>query len=288
MKISLSEDPNRAREIGIALSRRGLVEWLISTDPQMSAVKDILTTLGFVEGVLYITGVALVSYMLSRKGEEHWLLAASTAYSPYEEALVRFVKSSPSLSRLRNQRLTKLSAYLESAANRLKLLLLAPEVDLDAFHSELVKAMRFSTSSKTAAFAAKMLFYSCLASGRRYRGGWRIPIPVDIRVALVTLTSGMIRGWSCSSDLLALASWLRSRWKPKLITLWNIASEEARMPPIVLDSAVWVPGRCVEEHIRLGSSLEECAESLAYGNKYYIDSLTQLWTALSACEERVG
>ncbi|MEM0223081.1 MAG: N-glycosylase/DNA lyase [Thermofilum sp.] len=285
MKLSLFGDPERARRVGRALARSGLVEKLVSADPQMAAVEEILRKLGFKEGALFIVGVALVSYMLSRKGEEHWALAASSARAPYWEALTSFVENSPSLARLRRQRLARLSTYLEHA-KRFESLLEAPEVDLDAFHSLLVRAMGSSADSKTAAFAAKMLLYSCLASGRRFTGGWSIPMPVDIRVALVSLTSGMVRGWNCSSDLLALASELRSRWRPKLISLWNLASEEAGTPPVVLDAAVWVPGGCIEEYLRTGSPLRRCVEQLVGSEEDYVAPLEELWGALSACGER--
>lgn len=284
MILELSEDPGRARSVGRALSRRGLVERLISSDPQMSAVKEILRKLSFEEGTLFIVGVALVSYMLTRKGEEHWVLAASAAHAPYQKALRRFVEKSPSLARLRSQRLVRLDAYLEYA-ERLENLLRAPEVDLDAFHSLLLRALRSSAESKTAAFAAKMLLYSCLASGRKFRGGWSIPMPVDIRVSLVSLTSGMVRGWNCSSNLLALASELRSRWRPRLISLWRLVSEEAGFPPVMLDAAVWVPGGCIEEYLRSGFPLEMCAERFTGGKEDYLASLAELWSALSGCRE---
>lgn len=281
----LREDPTRARSVGQALSSPALLERLIAADAQMEAVRKILDRLGFEEGALYIVGVALLSYMLSKRGEEHWLLAAEYASPPYREALLRFAEESPSLARLRKHRLSRVTLYLRSSES-LRRFLKSSVIDIDAFHSKLVEFMGSSADSKTAAFAAKMLLYSCLAGRRSWRGGWSIPMPVDIRVSLVSLTSGMVQGWSCSDDLLALASELRGRWRSRLISLWRLAAEVAGSPPIVLDAAVWVPGGCIEDHLRGNASLESCVKQLAGEDEEHARLLSELWLLLDACEER--
>jgi DNA-(apurinic or apyrimidinic site) lyase len=278
----LHPSEERAAEIGRALATPGLVEHLTEIDPQMPAVRRILERLGFVDGALYIVGVSLLSYMLSERGEKHWELAASCADAPFSDALLRFAAEGRSLAKFREARLRRAKAYV-NVAPRLRGLLLAGEVDLDLFFRRLLEAMGGGRESKTIAFAVKMLYYACRAAGVRAVGGWEVPMPVDFRVSLVSLTSGMITGWSCSQNLLGLASELRSSWRGVLVSLWRRAAAEAGAPPLVLDSVVWVAGGCIEDSLRGRGKPEDCAPALAPGRQELQRALSELWRELEKC-----
>jgi len=278
----LHPDEQRAAEVGRALATPGLVELLTETDPQMSAVRRIVERLGFAEGSLYTVGVSLVSYMLSERGEKHWELAASYASAPFGDALLRFARESRSLAKFREARLRRVKAYVD-ASPRLRELLSAGEVDLDLFHRSLLDAMGGERESKTIAFAVKMLYYACRAAGVKAVGGWKVPMPIDFRVSLVSLTSGMVAGWDCSQNLLRLASELRSSWKRVLVNLWRKAAEEAGAPPLVLDAAVWVAGGCIEDGLRERRRPGGCAPALAPGRQELQKALSELWRELERC-----
>uniref|UniRef100_A0A7C3WPU0 N-glycosylase/DNA lyase n=1 Tax=Thermofilum pendens TaxID=2269 RepID=A0A7C3WPU0_THEPE len=189
-----------------------------------------------------------------------------TPTTPFGDALLRFAVESRSLAKFREARLRRARAYVE-AAPRLRKLLSESEVNLDFFFRGLLNVVGGSRESKTVAFAVKMLYYTCRVAGVRCIGGWEVPIPVDFRVSLVSLTSGMVSGWSCSQNLLQLASELRSGWRGVLVGLWRRAAEEAAIPPLVLDSAVWVAGGCVEDSLREHRRPRGCALVLAPGKQ---------------------
>uniref|UniRef100_A0A7C4B8V2 N-glycosylase/DNA lyase n=1 Tax=Thermofilum pendens TaxID=2269 RepID=A0A7C4B8V2_THEPE len=278
----LHPDEERAAEIGRALATPGLVERLTEIDPQMSAVRRIVERLGFTEGALYIVGVSLLSYMLSERGEKHWELAVSYAGIPFGEALLRFAGESRSLAKFREARLRRAKTYV-NASPRLRDLLSADEVNLDLFFKRLLEAVGGEKESKTVAFAAKMLYYACRVAGVKVVGGWEVPIPIDFRVSLVSLTSGMIKGWGCSQNLLGLASVLRTNWRRVLVSLWRKAAEEAGTPPLFLDSAVWVAGGCIEDSLRGRRMPGSCAAVLAPGRQELQRALSELWRELEKC-----
>ena len=88
-----------------------------------------------------------------------------------------------------------------------------------------------------------MYYYVCRACGASVGG--EIPIPVDRRVAYVSLSSCLIRGCSstlsvCSRDL------IKPRYRRHVISAWMEVSRKSGIPSYNLDSVVWVLGRYIE------------------------------------------
>jgi len=279
----LYPNEQRAREVGISLGDRYLVETFVKVDPQFNSVKSILGKMGFHEGALYVVGVSLVSYMLSLRGEVHWSLAAELSSKPYHQSLKRFVQESPSLVRLREQRLRRLEIYLSRVAPILRRELDKDVVDLTKVLKVLESQLSTSPGSKTVAFATKMLMYALIAEGKKFSGGEGVPIPVDYRVSLVTLTSGMLEGWVCGDDIRKLAHDVRARWRSTVVKLWEAASRAAGTPPILLDSVVWVCGLCIDENVEKPSGIGECITSSFRLDPSLVGKLEVLWSNLIRC-----
>ncbi|QOJ79493.1 N-glycosylase/DNA lyase [Infirmifilum lucidum] len=278
----LYPNEKRAREVGAALGEPRLVWAFISADPQFHSVKTILEKMGFREGLLYIVGVSLVSYLLTTRGEEHWALAAEFSSRPYSQSLRKFVRESPSLARLREQRLRRLELYLSRAVPLLEPEIEKESIDLSRILASLSTAMEATPDSKTSAFAAKMALYTAVAGGRRFSGGDKVPIPVDYRVSLTTLTSGMLEGWTCQQDIRRLAQIIRSSLRTTIVRLWEAASKAAEKPPVLLDSVAWVSGLCIDENIERPAIIGECI-ARKVGVDSYLDRLSVLWGYLDRC-----
>ena len=279
----LFPDEERAVKIGFSLRDPRLVEVFIKSDPQFHSVAEIIERLGFIDGSLYIMGVALISYMLSARGEAHWRLAAQNARPPFSQSLLDFVRSSPSLAKLRAQRLGRIEKYLRESVPKLKRLLDAKVVDLDLVHRALTESLGAGSDRKTVVFAVKMLYYSLMVVGRESTACETIPIPVDYRVALVTFTSGLLRGWTCDQDLKALAQSSRTRYRQEIIRLWSIVAREAKVPPLALDSIVWVSGLCIDKNLRHPDKIQECLSNENNIGAEYSEKIRILWSELEAC-----
>ncbi len=272
----------RAHEVGAALGDPQLVWAFVYADPQFHSVKTILEKMGFRDGVLYIVGISLVSYLLTTRGEEHWRLAAEFSSRPYHQSLRRFVLESPSLARLREQRLRRLELYLSRAVPLLEPEIDEETIDLSRLLKTLSAAMEATPESKTIAFAVKMALYAAVAGNRGFSGGEKVPMPVDYRVALTTLTSGMLEGWTCQQDVRRLAQVIRSSLRDTIVRLWEAVSRAAEKPPVLLDSVVWVSGLCIDENIERPAVIGECI-ARKVGVDSYLDRLSVLWGYLDKC-----
>ncbi|MGB9709547.1 N-glycosylase/DNA lyase [Infirmifilum uzonense] len=276
-------DEEKAKVIGVSLSEPLLAEAFVKVDPQYESVSEIVRKMGYVEGSLYVIGVALISYMLSSRGEEHWRIASKYAEGGCIKALQEFVTKSPSINWLRDQRKKRVELYVSKALPSLREQLQKNEVDLDTIHLELARLLKARKEDKTVVFAIKMLYYSLLSSGKGFHGGIDIPIPVDYRVSLVSFTSGLFRGWSCGEDLRRLAREARTRQKETIIRLWKIVAEVAGKPPFLLDSIVWVTGRCIDEYLSNPGLIERCLWEKYGISEYHTRSVRILWSTLEEC-----
>ncbi len=237
---------SRGRLLGGLFARaEGLVRDLEVADPQMHAVKRIIEKVGPTKGACYVVGVALVSYMLSRRGEEHWALAAEYAGDDVEKALLRFVRESPSLSRFRLRREKRVMAYARRVLPQLLSGFEEYARDLARLWRLLSSSLGADPSSKTLAFAVKMFYYAAKASGVECRLPAEVPIPVDYRVCLVSLTSRLVEGWR--GDLREGARRLRSSGSREVRNAWSLVSKVSGLAPLELDTVLWLVGGAAEE-----------------------------------------
>ncbi|MEM0023296.1 MAG: N-glycosylase/DNA lyase [Thermofilaceae archaeon] len=224
-------------------SSRELVERAELADPQLQSVARILSKFTQRSDAFFFTlGVAAVSYQLTTKGEEHWSLAAEYAGGDPCESLRSFVKRSPSLKLARSARLArveKLVGFYPFFAVKLDFYLR----DLEAFRKDLAKALEADQDAKTIVFAVKMLYYAAKASSLSIEPPPSIPIPVDRRVCLISLTSRVVEG---EPPTLQGARLLLSK-APKLVAeAWGLVCEKSGVPPIKLDALLWLLGGCYE------------------------------------------
>jgi len=215
-----------------------------AVDPQMRAVEEIARRYGrFSAAAFYTLGVATISYQLSARGEIHWNLAASYARGNQLEDLRRFASTSPSLRFARSARLSRVDklarlwpsfeAKVDEYARNLELL-----------RQDVARALGAAADSKTVVFAVKMFYYTAKAFGLRVNLPREIPLPVDRRVCLISLTSGVVEGGPPTLEgarrLLASA--------PRLVAAaWSDACAPSGVPPLKLDALLWLLGGLYEE-----------------------------------------
>ncbi|MEZ0345738.1 MAG: N-glycosylase/DNA lyase [Infirmifilum sp.] len=273
----------KARQVGLTLREPRLADEFVRADPQYHSVEKILGKMGFIEGTLYIVGIALVSYMLTTRGEDHWSLTAKYAQGSSFEALRRFVMESPSLARFRDQKARRIETYVSKVSPHLRELLEKNTISLDEVHRLIAENIEGRIDDKTVVFAVKMLYYSLLASKKIFTGGEKIPIPVDYRVSLVTFTSGMLQGWRCNDNLREFARIARSTYRPVIIKLWGIVSDVAGIPSLKLDSIAWVSGLCIDENLEQPGRVEECLLRRYNIESSLIGHARVLWGELINC-----
>jgi len=222
---------------------RRLLDVAEGVDPQMRAVSAILERYSRLEdSAFYVLGVATVSYMLTARGEEHWRLAASYPSDNPLNDLRRFVASSPSLRLSRCARMARIERiarfyprFLERFGAYLE--------DLDALRRDLAHALGADMDTKTVVFAVKMFYYVARASGVGVCVPSSIPIPVDRRLCLISLLSGIVRGGAADARE---ARKLLSRAPHIVRAAWGAACREGGVPPLRLDALLWLLGGCYE------------------------------------------
>ena len=239
--------PRVAEERGAAISSAlaecgGLLEALEERDVQYSVAERAVESLGLREASVLLVGVALVSYMLRKRGEDHWLSLAERCEEGggARSLLKSFVEESDSLSLGRGARLRRIGLYLERFAPLLEERFLEYSRDLEAFRRDLARRLGAGRDSKTVVFATKMFYYALKAGGLGAALPATIPIPADYRVCLVSLTSGLVeygRGaWR------KRARELRSKYPEVVSEAWGLVCSGARIPPLKLDVLLWIFG----------------------------------------------
>lgn len=236
----------RGKYLGRLLSAsKGLLEDCMAADPQMDAVRRIVKTLGPIEGAAYVVGVALVSYMLSTRGEEHWRLAAEYAETPARDSLTRFVLESPSLGRFRRTRERRVRRYARTTMRRILSNYSVYALDPRKLWRDLAMDLGARLESKTVVFAVKMFCYALKASGLQCATPTDVPVPVDYRVCLISLTSMLVRG--DARDLKSAARELRATASTIVRRGWDVVAAEAGVAPLDLDALLWLLGGSIEK-----------------------------------------
>lgn len=252
MSTRYSPDKRRICEIADVLSRtKRIIPVIEDNDPQYRAVYMLVEKKGYRVASLSVVANALVSYQLTSRGETYWKM--------FSKWMVEADSSTPSrllqthMEFLRNTRYNRIG--LSNKIERLRRIYssrLASELysdplsyceRIDVLTSRLASLFRSDPFAKTIVFSGKMYYYVCRACGASVGG--EIPIPVDRRVAYVSLSSCLIRGCSstlpvCSRDL------IKPMYRRHVINVWMEVSRKSRIPSYSLDSIVWVLGRYIE------------------------------------------
>lgn len=237
-----------------------LVDVAEEVDPQARAVESILRRYGsFEKAALYITGIAAISYMLSAKGEEHWAFAAQQASSDPAADLLKFASSSPSVNFGREARLKRVKKLLEHERffySRIG----QYSADLSTLRNDLASILNADRDAKTVVFAVKMFYYSAKKAGISVKVPLEIPIPVDRRVCLISLLSGVVRGGEPTSQG---ARVLLSKAPGLVRQAWDAVGRESGVPPLRIDALLWLLGGCYEERGGAEQALEAASRVLS-------------------------
>ncbi len=224
----------RARELGSLFKRLGMqgVTVFEDEDPQMESARTIEDGCpGTAATALYIN--ALVSYMLPMKGEKYWALYAEHIVNNCPTEWERLIKSVKDFTRSVHrfgvrQKLNRLDAIKRCR----KLESFIRVGDYIGLWHETARCLKTQKDKKTVIFSVKMAYYGRRAAGYSEALPMSIPIPVDRRVARASIFSGVIEGVDSIEEVMR---------KHRIVAKgWKVAAEVSGIPPLHLDSVLWV------------------------------------------------
>lgn len=246
--MSLKANYERVSIVGHALAKLGVGGALAleEGDPQFIAIKALVERLRDCNAVaLLATLNALVSYQLTGRGEEYWREFSEYPFKSSNpdhlaKDFLRFLENSRYNRLLQNvkvQRIRKLINFRTHIEVYVKFHELAK--DLNKLWGMLRQCLSVEGNEKTIVFSIKMFYYTARACGYMYLPPMNINIPVDRRVAAITYTSGIVD--TDSEDPVNL---IMRRYK-EVQKLWLEVSKIAEIPPLNLDSILWICGKHV-------------------------------------------
>ena len=236
------------REVGVSK----ILEFEEKVDEQFQALRGFSLKVGHPGWAsLYSFLTGLVSYKLTMRGEEWWrcfsrMLPEIIERSPpgnvrdAVEHVKVFLDSCRGAAFQREQKKQRLDRVLKSSGvleelvfNTESLLFKRAKLLVESVSSSLGQ----DPGSKTVVFALKMAYYAF----RGFTGIAKplpstIPIPVDVRVSCVSYSSGIVdvvRGDPVKTILSSPEEARRA---------WDIVSLRSGVPPLHIDSIVWVVG----------------------------------------------
>jgi len=240
-------------------------------DPQFQAVRLITSKMSFGPALTLIVLNSIISYKLSGRGEDYWnefALYVSKVSEP--KSLIEAVKlmlGFLSVSKINVAlRTAKTSRLLRASTARV----LEPDIivrqtrNLRKFAKDLALSLRSKWSSKTIVFSIKMICYAYRARyGRALIAPFSIPIPLDSRIAKLSWTSGVVdvegaslRAWSDVIEALM--------GKPRIVQrAWSAVAEKSGIPPLHLDSILWLIGSFVDRRRAREEAVKEACKALS-------------------------
>ncbi|MCS7139474.1 MAG: N-glycosylase/DNA lyase [Candidatus Nezhaarchaeota archaeon] len=267
---ALKLNADRASEIGSLLTRIGLDGALKieEFDPQFQAIKLLTGKMNLGPALTLVVLNSLVSYKLSGRGEDYWsefAIYMSRMGEPksLKEAIkfmVGFLSSSKTNMVKRGEKIARLLKLL--ANESLEPWNIARHARSPRNMAKIIASnLRTSWTSKTIVFAVKMFYYAYRAyTGKELVMPFNVPIPIDSRVAKISWTSGILDVMDINS--LSWGNIVRVIMsKPRVAQrAWNMVAKASRIPPLHLDSIVWIVGGFVgrsytrDEAIKLASN----------------------------------
>jgi len=241
--MQVNED--RVRAVSEAFSRLGLrgVKLFEDLDPQMDVAKAISSVCGELTPlILYVN--ALISYMLSMRGEDYWRRFADVVVShcpsnfnevidvvkEFTAAVHRYAVNTK-LSRLNSlRRCEYLVNYIQGG-------------DILQLWKYTSRCLGTDPNSKTIVFSIKMLYYGYRALGDDTTLPFDIPIPVDRRVARVTYLAKLVELPGAMGKGLAEVTNTLLRGADVIRRVWSDVGLRSSIPPLHLDAPLWILGR---------------------------------------------
>lgn len=236
---------DRAEFLGSLIGASGFepIHRMELDDPQYKAMRKLSESIGAGPAMVVAVTAALVSYRLPMRGEEWWAVIADAASRERPrkiEDVLNTVKTllenlRVPLIRQKKMRLERLSSspaarVLESLASRPR--------DFPSIAPTLIevlsKVLRQKPYAKTLTFAIKMAYYvykaAVLAEAPTPLKGIDIPMPIDSRVACLTMSSSLCDSGSIQEII--------SNPAPAQ-DAWRIVAATSGIPSLHLDALAW-------------------------------------------------
>ncbi len=232
----------RLVKIGITLKSFGIIgaKYFEFLDPQMNIARELV--LRCPSNALYLLALnSLVSYSLTMRGEFFW-----KEFSKYVSLRCREIESFHDIVKIVKEFTMIYNRYLLSQKiRRLDRIMHCKNIITYINNTELVelrnyiaKCLDSDPDSKTIVFSIKMIYYGLRALGYEYTLPFDIPIPVDRRVAKISIISGIIECESlkpCNIEYVL-------RYPKIIIKAWNEIGRISSIPPLHIDAIVWYFG----------------------------------------------
>jgi len=278
---------NRLKKIAEIIRDIGLktVYVIEDNDPQLKALKVIYEKTGHIGyACLLAVANALISYKLAVKGEKYWtefskyMARTSPEYKRVFENIKEFlVKTKLNVFAL-NSKVSRLGKFLKSpiAAE----IYTRPQLykrDLEKLRHSIAKAISADPDAKTIVFSVKMFYYAYYSStGERPMVPYTIPLPVDIRIATLTISSGIM-------DVLGVerlrnkALYLLGRKTNNIRKVWFEVSSLSGIPSLNIDSLLWPIGvfitKNIPQNILIHKTLEYMKDMVKNGRVHVVENL---------------
>lgn len=210
---------------------------------------------------------ALISYKLSGFGEEYWVEVASffsrrridgvsKLIEEYKYFLENFSKYNRIGIKVKEARLEK---FLRSnVAAELYKNPCIYAVNQGSLVKKLAHLMKQNAVDKTMAFAGKMYYYAASIICPNASPDSGVPMPIDGRIAYVTLISGLVKPINNDAPLVKHKALILGKYKGVAVDAWRRISEISRVPCIIIDTVVWLLVRTFKN----SRSLSEAASML--------------------------
>lgn len=243
---------NRLEKVAKIIKDIGLktVYAIEDEDPQLKALKTIYEKTGHIGYVcLLAVANALISYKLTVKGEKYWsefskhMAATSPEYKRVFENIKEFLVKTKLNVFAKNSKVKRLTKFLKSPiATEIYVRPQLYRQDLERLRYGIAKATNANPNAKTIVFSVKMFYYAYYSStGERPIVPYTIPLPVDIRISTLTISSGIIDVIGVEK-LKNKALYLLGRKADDVRRVWFKVSLLSRIPSLNIDSLLWPIG----------------------------------------------
>jgi DNA-(apurinic or apyrimidinic site) lyase len=260
MRVSLNEE--RARVIGRVVEELGPgpILRLEEADPQYAAVKSVAEALGKGPAMVVALLTALSTYRLTMMAEDYWRCFSSfilkesstvTRVSDAVELAARFLRSCPGARMQLDAKIRRVKKAASAALDLLSLLIEDPDKLVEVYKDltwRLARGLGQRPNAKTIAFAVKMAYYAYRERGLVEPVPISIPIPVDVRVACSSYSSGLVDAPSYREIVRDPAPAQEG---------WALVSRVSGIPEVHLDALAWSLGAIARDDPTPAASMEQ-------------------------------
>jgi len=240
--LKLRVNNRRVLEVGLTLRSFGITgaKFFESLDPQMDIARELVLKCS--NNALYLLALnSLVSYSLTMRGEVFW-----KEFSKYALLRCREIESFYDIVKIVKEFTMIYNRYLLSQKiRRLDMIVYCKDIvdyinnaKLVELRNYIARCLRSDPDSKTIVFSIKMVYYGLRALGYDYILPFDIPIPVDRRVARISITSGIIE---CESHKPCNIEYVL-RYQKMIVKVWNEIGKISLIPPLHIDAIIWYFG----------------------------------------------